>query len=528
MPEAPVLIVGGGPTGMSLALCLDRFGIPSVLVERNASTTTHPRSRGCTARTMELFRVWGVEDRVRAGGLPASSDVVCWCTSLSGPFVGTSHPEPSVHSPAPKAIAPQDAVEEALADALSALPGVDVRRGTELLSFAHDGQGVTARLRTLATGEETELRAAYLIGCDGAASSVRRSAGVEMEGPATLATMASHYFRADLGHLPHVRDFIGYMVQPDDPGTPPVSVLATGPDGDRWIYMQRLAEGEEPFGEEELVRLARRYWAMPDLDVRRINVVTWRMSAQVAERFRAADRVFLAGDAAHRFPPSGGQGLNSGVQDAHNLAWKLALVLKGDARDGLLDTYESERRPVALSNNAWSVGNLQRLGRLQEAFARREEDETGWRAALIDQDNHIHSEGQAMGFVYDSAAVVGDGTPPPPHDSRFYWPTDRPGARFPHMWTDPGRTGSTIDWFDTAFVLVCGPDATDWRTAGERLAKETGAPLHVRTLDGLYGPLTIGTEGAVLVRPDGHVAWRARTRGDEGALREALRRVLAA
>ncbi|MDN5918290.1 MAG: FAD-dependent monooxygenase [Pseudonocardia sp.] len=526
MIDVPVLVVGAGPAGMALALVLDRFGVPSLVVERNATTTTHPKSRGCTARTMELFRLWGIEDRVRAGGLPASSDVVCWCPALSGPLVATSHPEASVHSPAPKSIAPQDAVEEALADALAGRPGADVRRETELVTFSADAEGVTARIRSLADGTETDVRAAYLVGCDGSSSQVRRALGIAMEGPDTLARMVSHYVRADLSHLPHARGAVGYMVRPDDPAVPSTSVLATGPDGDRWILMQRLSEDEEPMTADAVVALLREQWAMPELEVELINVMPWRISAQVAERFRDG-RVFLAGDAAHRFPPSGGQGLNSGVQDAHNLAWKLATVLHGAAPEKLLDSYEAERRPVAESNTAFSVGNLGRIRQVEAAFLHRDEDPLGWRAALVDQDDHLNSEGQGMGFVYARGAVVDDGSPLPPPDSRYYWPTDRPGARFPHMWLDPERSASTLDWFDTSFVLVCGPDATGWRAAGEGLADRLGPVLQVRVLAGLYGPLTIGTEGAVLVRPDGHVAWRSTTAGDGTELRRAWDEILA-
>jgi tetracenomycin A2 monooxygenase-dioxygenase len=401
-----------------------------------------------------------------------------------------------------------------------------VRRSAELVSLAQDADGVTARVRRVSDGSEFEVRARYAVGCDGANSRVREAVGIAMDGPETLALMANHYYRADLGHLPHVRSAIGFLVRPRDRNRPDVNVLATGPDGDRWLAVQKLREGEEPLSEERLVEEVRDQWQLPGLKVERVNVMNWRMSAQVAQRFRAG-RVFLAGDAAHRFPTAGGNGLNSGVQDVHNLAWKLATVLSGRAGDAALDTYEAERRPVAQSNTDFAVRNQTRLDEMDEAFRRREEEPQRWRDLLVEQNKQLHSDGHTLGYVYTHGAVVDDGSPIPPYDSQHYWPTDRPGARFPHFWLDVEKTESSIDWFDTTFVLVCGPDADGWDQAGRDLAAAAVVPLRVKRLPHLLGPLSMGREGAVLVRPDGHVAWRARQAGDGAELSAALGRILA-
>ncbi|WP_420806259.1 FAD-dependent monooxygenase [Sciscionella marina] len=297
--------------------------------------------------------------------------------------------------------------------------------------------------------------------------------------------------------------------------------MATGPDGDRWLAVQKLRDGEQ-----QLVELVREQWELPDLKVERINVMNWRMSARVAQRFRAG-RVFLAGDAAHRFPTSGGNGLNSGVQDVHNLAWKLALVLSGPADDALLDTYESERRPVAQSNTDLAVRNQTRIDEMDEAFRRREEQPQRWRDLLVDQNKQLHSDGHTLGYVYGRGTIVDDGSPIPPYGSQHYWPTDRPRARFPHFWLDVGKAESTIDWFDTRFVLVCGPDAEGWERAGKDLVASVLVPFQVKRLPHLLGPLSIRHTGAALVRPDGHLAWRARGAGENGELAVALGRVLA-
>lgn len=238
-----------------------------------------------------------------------------------------------------------------------------------------------------------------------------------------------------------------------------------------------------------------------------INRSTWRVSRQVAESFRHG-RVLIVGDAAHRFPPTGGFGLNSGVQDAHNLAWKLAFVLRGWAREELLDTYSTERRPVAESNADFSLGNSFRFPLISEAVHAGNQDQIAFR--IRDTDNHLHSIGQALGFAYRAGAVIPDGTAGRALDSRVYAPSDRPGGRFPHVWLDLARKKSTLDWFDQTFVLVAGPMAGEWLEAGRRVSRKMDLPLGLQTLasplpsDGFL----MGLRGAALVRPDGHVAWR--------------------
>lgn len=531
--ETSILIVGGGPVGMALGLVLDRCGVDHVIVERNPTTTTHPKSRGCTARTMENFRVWGIEDRIRAGGLPPEADALWSCETATGRVHAVGRPEPMTHQmPAPKCMVAQDVVEAALADVVEPNRHTQFLRQTELVSFDQDADGVTARVRSCTTGEEREVRTRYLIGCDGSGSRVRKAVGIEMEGPELLARLANYYYRADVSHFPYAGKTFCFSVSPPDPHVPTgVGILATGPKSDRWLWVQILEHDDQPlYGEDELVPIVRAHWGIPDLEVELLGVMTWRMSAQIPTAFRRG-RVILAGDAAHRFPPAGGMGLNSGIQDAQNLGWKLALVARGLAPDRLLDTYEAERRPVALSNCAWSTGNVERMPRTAQAFQNRETDVAGFRQAQIESDNHLHSSGQAMGHIYERGAVVDDGSPVPPHDARYYWPTDRPGARFPHMWLDTACTRSTIDWFDDrAFTLVCGPRGGAWATAAAAVAETTRVPLRARALPFMAGPFTFPDDGAVLVRPDGHVGWRPGPdagAGDEAsALGEALDRIV--
>lgn len=524
--NVPVLVIGGGPIGMAVGVALARQGVRSLVVERNPSTTEHPKSRGCTGRTMETLRLWGIEDEVRAGAMPGQGGGSWVCESITGRCLGTSRPSPAnVNSPSSRCSVAQDVIEIALDGLIATYDACDLRRRTELVSFEQDDDGVTAVVRDLETEKESEVRADYLVACDGAGSGVRRQLGIKMIGPDTLATLANYYYWADTSHLPQAHQTFIYMVQPTDPSVPSARIAPSGPSADRWLWITPLKSPDQPlYTEEELIKHVRAHWGIPDLEVRPINSMRWRMSAQIPDAFRKG-RVILAGDAAHRFPPAGGQGLNSGLQDAVNLGWKLAFVVRGLAGDGLLDTYESERRLIAESNNEWAQGNAARLPNSELAW--RSGDEQAIRAACDAHSLHGTSDGQGYGRVYEKGAFIPDGRPPVPHDPTKYWPSDRPGAWFPHMWLDVKLQHSTKDWFDTNFVLVCGPDAAAWQAAGQEIAEEVHGLLDVRTLPNMAGPFTMEADGAVLVRPDGIVAWHAGTQDDPAdALRQALRIVL--
>jgi 2-polyprenyl-6-methoxyphenol hydroxylase-like FAD-dependent oxidoreductase len=527
----PVFIAGGGPVGLSMALALARFGVRSVVVERNATTTEHPKSRGCFVRTMEIFRQWGVESGIRARGLPDGSDVFAYLGPGTGLELGRTRSEPDIgHSPTWKSMVAQDAVEEELLSALRLRPEATVLFSTELTGFEDLGDRVRVQTRDLTTGTEGSWEADWLIAADGAGSSTRRTAGIEMEGPACLAVMLNEYVRADLSDLPTARDAGIISCAPLGRGEPVITLLNTN-GRDRWLVVMRVGaesdERERDFTPGELQDLLRRNLNRPELNVTRINTSIWRMSRQVAARFRNG-RVVLAGDAAHRFPPTGGYGLNSGVQDAHNLAWKLAYVLDGTASEALIDTYDEERRPVATSNADFSLGNYHRMAHVGRAVQSGEPDRIAfW---LDDQDNHIHSVGQSLGFTYERGAVIGDGSTPLPQSSRFYAPSDRPGSRYPHAWLDDEHSTSTLDWFDRDFALVVGEGGDAWLEAGRLVAKDLGITLGLHRAPAAVTDLgcKAGQRGAVLVRPDGHVAWRMAWLPDnpQADLRSAIETLL--
>ena len=524
--ETSVLIVGGGPVGLALGVALDRLGVDHVIVERQAAPSRHPKARGLTARSMENLRVWGLDGPIRAGSLQPDADdeavalswVQHYCESVTGRVLGVTSPEPSVHTPVAKCSVAQDVVEQVLCDAIDGNEHTELRRRSEANDFTEVEDGVLVRVVDLEDGTASEVMTDYLVACDGAASSIRAAAGIDMEGPGTLEHMASYYYKADVSHLPYARRTSSFLVFPDDPDVVGGTILASDHDAVRWLYLQRLADTEQPLlGPEELVELTRKHWGIPDLDVEFVSSLRWRMRAEISTAFRRG-RVLLAGDAAHCIPPTGGLGLNTGLQDVQNLAWKLALVTGGLSSDELLDTYEAERRPVATDIMEWSVQNHRRLqSQLPQALRGRGEDLESWHRALLEVERHTHSEAMAMGYVYSSPAVIDAGLPPPPLDRRRYWPSDRPGARFPHMWVDADKSTSTIDWFDTEFVLVCGPNADEWRAAGAQVAAASSIPLAVRVLPWMAAPVTMSAEGAVLVRPDGHVGWHPESSVEDKA-----------
>lgn len=518
-----------------MASLLNRFGIEFALVERSTSITDHPKARGCDIRTMELFRQWGIEEPVRARGLPDGADVFAFVDSVAGHEYGRTTPElPTGQSPTWKCTVSQDVVEDELCKLLQRARHGRIHYGTEFVSF-HDGsEGIHATTRDLATGRVTEWRADYLIGADGAGSGVRRQAGIDMRGPSTLAVMANEYWLGDLSHIPRIGATGAYRIAPTTPDGVIPTVLNTN-GRDRWLsaFQVGTQSDERPGSrkDEEVIAVARQHAGIPDLPVKVISRSIWRLSRQVAASYRR-DHVFLVGDAAHRFPPNGGFGMNSGIQDAHNLAWKLRLVYDGHAGPGLLDTYDLERRPIAESNADFSLGNRSRFDQTDIAFRARNPDQLGfW---IRDSDNHIHSSGQSLGYNYGEGALVPDGTVRPVHNPRYYAPSDRPGGRFPHFWTSLSRHASTLDWFDREFVLVAGPKADAWMSAGRQWVEKTGIPLQLQQLDTTHESdgLSMGPRGAVLVRPDGFVAFRCAWVPSDpakelaGALDNILRRSL--
>lgn len=479
-----VLIVGAGPVGLSMALALRHLGIECVVVDKHGGPMDFPRGRGITVRTMELMRRWGPEAALRAAGLPASEVAVFVGDSLLAPTFDrhvSSASRPSIVSPSAPLICFQNVTEVVLRDAAVAA-GADVRYGWELVDAVDDGDCVTASLVERSSGHARTVRTSWLVAADGAHSPTRGRLGIGRHGPGVVAHAVSIVIDADLRARTDDRASVLYRISNLPGGT----LLVMDNDRDRWGLIYEYDPAVDPaasFTESRLVELARTAIGDPHLDLTIAGVRVWQSTALVADQFRLG-RTFLVGDAAHVTTPIGGLGMNCGIADVDNLSWKLAAVASGWADEPLLDSYEAERLPVAELTVEAS------LGRARPPAA---------------------TTGLVLGAAYESSAVIPDGSLPPFVDDLVgdYVPTARPGHRAPHLWLDDAHELSTLDLFGAGFVLLTTSAGTDWHTAMDATSR---IPIRVHEINhpewpDLYG---IGPLGAVLVRPDGYVAFRAQ------------------
>ncbi|MFK0290292.1 FAD-dependent oxidoreductase [Streptomyces sp. NPDC090442] len=530
--RVPVLIVGGSLVGLSASLFLGRLGVRHVLVEKHAGTSRHPRGRGNNVRTMELYRVAGAERRIReAASVLAANHGILQARSLTGdeqewlfreidPGGGLAK-----FSPSGWCLCSQNDLEPVLLECARELGG-DLRFSTELMTCDQDADGVTAVVKDRNTGEHTTLRADYLIAADGPRSPVRERLGIGQTGPGDLFHNVSITFRApELADAVGDRHFIAcYLTNPEADGA-----LLPVDNQAEWVFHAPWhpdrGETLEDFDDQRCIDHIRRATGVPDMAVEITGKAPWHAAERVAERY-SAGRIFLAGDAAHEMSPTGAFGSNTGIQDAHNLAWKLAAVLDGAADPALLDTYEDERRPVAEVTSA-------------RASARSaEHSHPGYDPAPGGGGRQRGVLTVALGYSYPRGAVLGADPELPVVPERMRL-TGEPGTRAPHLWlhADGGRR-STLDLYERSFVLLTGTeDGKIWRAAAEAAAARwstrldhyrigIGADADLVPDEGIDWAELHGTtpEGAVLVRPDGFVAWRAegRVADPEGALREVL------
>jgi len=503
MKEAPVLIVGGGPVGLTASLMLSRLGIESLLIERHPGTAIHPKARGINARTMEVFHQQGIEDEVRAAGLPPKrTGFIVWARSLAGEEIerrvpwGRSERSADV-SPVRACLCAQDYLEPVLRRCAERQPLGTLRFDTELTTFEQSDSGVTAAITNTKTGAIEKVSAQYLIAADGAQSRVRNALGIAMQGQKDVYDSVNVLLEADLRRWTQDRPAALYFIENEEMRATFLTINAH----DRWGFLVNSlrAHGQKPedFTPEYSSAMIRRAVGVPDLPVKVLGVAPWVASAHVAERYRDG-RILLAGDAAHEMPPTGGFGMNTGIQDVQNLAWKLAAVLKGKAPPSMLDTYNDERQPFGKAITEQALANAASMGRMEKTLqgkgARRE---------------FLNEQGMIFGATYKSAAVIPDGSPPPvvANPVTDYTPSAWPGARAPHAWVqkDGGRV-STVDLVGNGFVLLTGAKGGAWADAA--------GPLQVKPIvlgdeepwRDLYG---VEADGAVLVRPDGHVGWRS-------------------
>jgi 2-polyprenyl-6-methoxyphenol hydroxylase-like FAD-dependent oxidoreductase len=511
--EVPVLIVGGSLVGLSMATLLGHHGVRALAVEHHRGTAIHPRAAQVTQRTMEIFREVGVEQIVRRRSSEqfVQDGAIVAVESMTGrelaSFVGNLNEGIRDASPTERVFISQSLLEPVLQARAEEL-GAELRFATDMVSFEQDAEGVVASVRHRDSDATDTVRASYLVAADGAHSGVRRSLGIPMVGRGTFSKSVTIYFRADVTPFlrgrnlsvvyvnnPAFRGFLRFE-KPFDRGFLAVNAL-----GDPASPITDVATGLTEVRAVELVRMA---LGSAEAAVTIDNVMPWNAEADVAERVRDR-RIFLVGDAAHAMPPNGGFGGNTGVQDAHNLAWKLAMVLTGSAGPDLLATYESERKPVGAFTT-------------EQAYSRY----VTRTAPYLGTDGFDPVAGDLnveLGYSYASRALCLEGEDGFAHRDPRQW-KGRPGTRAPHVWLEQeGQRISTLDLFGRRFVLLAAPDGAAWCAAARDVSGRMGLDIEVHRigaealadaesafLDG-YG---ISNTGAVIVRPDGFVGWRAK------------------
>lgn len=557
--QTDVLISGAGPAGLVSALLLARLGIRCILIERNAKTDEHPKAHELNARSVEILREIGIteEDLNEEASPLEDGSRILFCRTIKEEFgridlladpARRAKYEKHLRQALPYFNLSQSEFEKILVARAAATEMVDLRFGHTWDSLVSKAEESTlSRIVDDGSGEAYEVESKYLLACDGAGSPIRKALQIDVDGPAELASFVNAYFKYNLRDHVTASAKLYWIAHPKYAG----SFIAHHIEK-RWVYVvpfYRQWETLESFTPEffkERIQGALGV-ELPELEIESIS--PWRMTAQVARSY-SKGRVFLVGDAAHRFPPTGGLGMNTGIPDAHNLVWKIASVLKGQSDPALLDTYESERRPVAIKNcdesrenseNIMEVFSLlgldldgmeklakakatyplrflptklrdaiisfamsiadRKIGRVfTDATLRKEAD-----ATVARQIGHFDRLGLDIGYTYEQGAFIDDGSPVDIAEDEVsdYVPSTRPGARLPHYWVEtPEGRKSTHDFlaYDRFTLFADASQIADAPT-------DSDSPVQLIDTSS-WRSLPEGWPNALLIRPDGHVAWR--------------------
>ncbi|MFZ2175913.1 MAG: FAD-dependent monooxygenase [Rhodococcus sp. (in: high G+C Gram-positive bacteria)] len=575
--ETDVLIVGSGPAGASAALFLSTLGVSNIMITKYRWTANTPRAHITNQRTMEIFRDVGIEEQVLAEATPHHmiGDTV-FCTSIAGEEIGriltwgnhpARHADYELASPSLNCDIPQTYLEPILVRNAT-VRGTQAQFSTEYLSHTQDADGVNVQVLNRLTGTEYTIRAKYLIGADGARSKVAADIALPYEGQMDIAGSMNITFTADIaelvGHRPSV---LYWVIQPgSNVGGIGAGLVRMVRPWNEWLIVWGfdITQGTPEVTEEDALQVVRNLLGVPDLDADITGISLWGNNEQYATHLQSG-RVFCAGDAVHRHPPSNGLGSNTSIQDSYNLAWKIAAVLKGHAAPTLLDTYTVERAPVAKQIVTRANQSSREFVTLFEALGLTEATTEDQMQAAIEsrKDNtaegvakriavqeamelknyEFNAHGVELGQYYQSSAIVSDATarPTPKRDPELYYePSTHPGVRLPHAWV--GDWKQKISTHDLAaygqFTLFTGITGQEWDTAAQKISDQIGVTVKAVVI-GPGCPVTdlyfdwarlrgIAEDGAVLVRPDKHVGWRIqRLPADpEAALLSALASIL--
>jgi len=523
--DTPILIAGGGPVGMALAAELGYHGQNCMVIERRDGVVSHPKMNMISTRTMEFARRWGFAKELREKAWPPDHPLnVSFITSLMGHEIASFH-FPAYkdrvwpHTPEGHQRCSQLWFDPMIQRRAIESGSVDARFRTLFRGFEQDEQGVTAEIEDRDSGRRQRVRARYLVGCDGAESMVREALGIEMPDSKSLSYDVNIFFESKellelhkrfMAMMYWVYDENGYWAQF-------ISVDGRG----LWRISMVTPELVTDFSKFD-----------PDFHIRKAvgasvpyklnSLLAWERHRRVAMSYREG-RAFICGDAAHQYSPTGGLGMNTGIQEAVDLAWKLNAVLAGWGGERLLDSYETERRPVAIYNNEAATSNFMKLISVPCGPDIDRDTEEGrrlrakGRELILANDFHeeYEQEGITVGYRYDNSPVCApDGTPVPPVTVSTYTQTARPGARAPHAWVNEAENLSTLDLFGHGFVLLRlganPPDASRLLRAAEAV----GMPVRVHDIADAH-IADLYERKLVLVRPDGHVAWRGDAAPDD-------------
>jgi 2-polyprenyl-6-methoxyphenol hydroxylase-like FAD-dependent oxidoreductase len=524
--EVPVIITGGGSVGLSLAAELGWRGIECLVVEQSDGLNPHPRANAVANRTMEYYRRWGIDKAITDAGVPPDhlADYY-WVSSLHGnelhrislpPFKKIKEvkdntgyvKEEHTWSPYLKTITGQNEVEKAILDYVQTLEQVDFRFGWKLLGFEQNDQGVICELMNLKTNDNEVVQCQYLLACDGGRSEVREKLDIGLSGRANLAQFVSIYFKApDLMNchkfgpanifFPLHKDYAGFILNWDGGTTFTYHLMLK--DNQEWDSVDPVAAIEAVLGASTPIEI--------------ISTQPWTAHALVAEQYHKG-RVFLSGDAVHLFTPTGGFGMNTGVSDAIDLAWKVQAMLEGWGGNQLLESYFSERHPIGIRNTTEAADCFDRLDAVMKYGDELDEEGSKGDAFrsklgidLKEQEKLISSSGTLLGYRYEgSPIVIPDGTTEPADNPRTYIPVARPGHRAPHIWLDEGV--SLLDKLGSGFTFLVFDDLQVNLESMREAATATGLPLKIIKIDDADAA-NLYERKFVIIRPDLMVAWRS-------------------
>lgn len=574
MITTDVLIVGSGPAGGAASLFLSTYGVDNIVLTRYGWTANTPRAHITNQRTIELMRDMGIEDQIVDNGTAHElMGQTAFCTSLAGEEIGRirtwgTHPrrlaDYTEASPCLPCDLPQTLFEPILVST-AASRGAQLRFNTEYLSLEQDDDGVTATVRDRLSDTTYQIRAKYLIGADGGRSKVAQDIGLPMAGAMDIEGSMNIVFEADLSrYVAHRPSVLYWVLQPGAQiGGIGAGLVRMVRPWNEWLIVwgYDISQPAPVVDEAMATEIVHNLVGDDTIDVKLKSTSVWSVNHMYAEK-TSKGRVFCMGDAIHRHPPSNGLGSNTSIQDAYNLAWKLALVLKGQAAPELLQTYDAERAPIAKQIVDRANKSRNQFGQIFRALGMTPDAPTGrtiesrkddtpegaaqreeLRQAIELKDYEFNAHGVELGQRYKSSAVFEDGTPEPPYErdhELYYHPTTWPGARIPHCWLTRGTdTVSTLDVVGKGrFTLLTGIGGDAWVKAARSVSEHLGVPIEPyvigpgRELDDLYGDWArvreIPDEGCLLVRPDAHIAYRSFEQPDDPteALTQAISAVL--